>query len=85
MWAIKEKNIFDENMYQKTYHCGSKSASIYRLPKIHKELLDSDAFSLWPTISYIGAYNCNLARFLNEPFDPVIPKEHYVKYLFSSC
>ena len=43
---IKEKNLFDENMYKKIYPCGSKPAAIYGLPKTHKMLFDSDDFSL---------------------------------------
>ena len=43
---IKDKNLFDENMYKKIYPCGSKKATIYGLPKTHKMLFDSDEFSL---------------------------------------
>ena len=36
-------------------------------------LFDSDDFSLRPIISSIGTYNDNLAKFLTELLDPVIP------------
>ena len=36
-------------------------------------------------ISSIGTYNYNLAKFLTELLDPVIPKEHCAKYLFGFC
>ena len=74
---IKDKNLFDENMYKKIYPCGSKLATIYSLPKTHKMLFDSDYFSLQPIISSIGTYNYNL--------DPVISKEHCAKDSFSFC
>ena len=40
-------------------------------------------FSLRPIISSIGTYNCNLAKFLTELLDPVIPLESCAKDLFS--
>ena len=80
---IKDKNLFDENTYEKIYPCGSKPATFYGLPKTHKMLFDSDDFSLRPIISSIGTYNSNLAKFLTELLDPVIPKEHCTKDLFS--
>ena len=48
-------------------------------------LFDSDDFSLQPIISSIGTYRYNLAKFLTELLDPVIPKEHCAKDLFSFC
>ena len=85
IWKIKEKNLFDENTYKKIYPCGSKPATIYVLPKTHKMLLDSDDFSLRPIISSRGTHNYNLAKFLTELLDPVIPKEHCAKDSFSFC
>ena len=82
---IKDKNLFDENTYKKIYPCSSKLATIYGLPKTHKMLFDSDDFSLRPIISSIGPYNYNLAKFLTELLDPIIPKEHCAKDLFSFC
>ena len=82
---IKDKNLFDENTYKKVCPCGSKPAAIYGLPKTHKMLFDSDDFSLRTIISSIGTYNYNLAKFLTELLDPVIPKEHCAKDSFSFC
>ena len=55
------------------------------IPKTHKMLSDSDDFSLRPIISSIGTYNYNLAKFLTELLDPVIPKENCAKDPFSFC
>ena len=76
---IKEKNLFDENMYKKIYPCGSKPAAIYGLPKTHKMLFDSDDFSLRPTISSIGIYNYNLAKLFTELLDPLYQKSIVLK------
>ena len=82
---FKVINLFDENTSKKIYPCGSKPDTIYGLPKTHKMLIDSDVFSLRPTISSIGTYNYDLAKFITELFDPVIPKEHWAKDSFSFC
>ena len=82
MRKIIEKNLFDENTYKKIYPCGSKPATIYGLPKTHRMLFDSDNFSLRPIVSSIGTYNYNLAKFLNELINSVIPKEHWAKDSF---
>ena len=76
---IKDKKLFDGNKYKKIYPCGSKPATIYVCPKTHKMLSDADDFSLRLIISFIGTYNYNLAKFLTELLDPVIPKEHCAK------
>ena len=72
-----------ENTYKKIYPCGSKPATIYGLSKTHTMLFDSDESSLRPIISSIGTYNYNLVKFIAELLDPVIPKEHCAKDLFS--
>ena len=61
------------------------SATIYGLPKTYKMLFDSDDFSLRPVISSIGTCIYNLAKFRTELLDPVIPKKHCAKDLFSFC
>ena len=48
-------------------------------------LFDSDDFSLQPIISFMGTYNYNLAKFLTELLDSVIPREHCPKDSFSFC
>ena len=71
-------------MYKNIYPSGAKLATIYGLPKTHN-IFNSDNFSLWPIISSIGTYKYNLAKFLTEVLDPVIPKEHCAKDSFSFC
>ena len=82
---IKDKNLFDENTSKKIYPCSSKPPTIYGLPKTHKMLFDSDGSSLRPIISSMGTYNYNHTKFLTELLDPVIPKQHCAKDLFSFC
>ena len=48
-------------------------------------LSDSDDFSLRAIISSIGTYRYNLAKFITELLDSVIPKEHCAKDSFSFC
>ena len=36
------QKFFDENVYKKTYNCGSKPPTIYGLPKTQKLLFDTD-------------------------------------------
>ena len=82
---MKDKNLIDEKSYKKIHPCGSKPATIYGLPKTIKMLFDSDDFCLRPIISSIDTYNYNLAKFLTELLDPLIPKEHCAKDSFSFC
>ena len=82
---IKSKNLFDEKTYKKIYPCGPKLATIYGIPKTYKMLFDSDDFCLRPIFSSIGTYNYNLAKFLTELLDPVIPNGHCAKDSFSFC
>ena len=82
---IKEKNLFNENTYQKIYPCGFKPTTIYSIPKTNKMLFDSDDFSLRPIICSIGTYNYSLAIFITELLDPNISKELGAKNLFSFC
>ena len=74
---IKDKGLFDDKTYQKIYSSGSKPATIYGLPKTHK-LLSNDLQDLYfrPIVSSIATYNYNLAKFLSELLNPVIPNEH---------
>ena len=80
---IKDKRLFDNNTYKRIYPNGSKPATIYGLSKIHKLL--SNAFqglSFHPIVSSIATYNYNLAKFLSEILDQVIPNEHCAKNSF---
>ena len=71
---IKDKNLYDENSYKKIYPCNSTPVNVYSLPKTHKMLFDTGDFSFRSIISSIGTYNYNLAKFLTELLDPVIPQ-----------
>ena len=80
---IKDKSLFNDNTYKKIYPSGSTPATIYGLPKTHK-LLSND-FQGRPIVPSITAYNYNLAKFLSELADPVIPNEHCAKDSFTLC
>ena len=61
---LKQKNLFNENKYDKLYPFGSAPARIYGTPKMH-QFSPSDLFrKLRPIVSSIGSFNYNLARFL---------------------
>ena len=65
------------------YPSGSIPARIYGTPKIHK-FSSSDTFpKLRPTVSSIGTFNYDLARFLCDLLSPVIPDDYSCKYTFS--
>ena len=83
---IKDKGLFDDNTYKKIYPSGSKPATIYGLPKTHKLLSnDFQDLSFRPIVSSIATYNFNLAKFLSELLDPVIPNEYCAKDSFTFC
>ena len=45
----------------------------------------TDALTFRPIVSSIGTYNYNLAKFLTDMLDPVIPTEYCAKDSFSFC
>ena len=65
------------------YPSGSKPASIYGLPKIHKLSINKDNLSLRPIIWSIGTYNYNLSKFLTDLPAPVIPTANCMKESFT--
>ena len=67
------------------YPRGSKTASIYGLPIIHKLNINKDNLSLPPVISSIGTYNYNLSNFFANLLAPVIPIANCTKDLFTFC
>ena len=83
---IKDKGLLDDKTYKKIYSSGSKPATIYGLPKTHK-LLSKDLPDLYfcPIVSSTATYNYNLAKFLSELLNPVIPNEHCAKDSFTLC
>ena len=51
-------------------------ASIYGSPKMHK-FFSSDSFAtLRPTVSFIGTFSYNLARFLSDLLSPLVPNDY---------
>ena len=83
--TLKNKDLFTDESYDKIYPSGSKPASIYGLPKIHKLNINKDNLSLRPIISSIGTYNYNLSKFLTNLLAPVIPTTNCTKDSFTFC
>ena len=54
---LKQKNFFNENVYDKLYPSGSDPTLIYGTPKMHK-FSSSNSF---PIVSSVGTLNYNLA------------------------
>ena len=77
--------VFADDSYDKIYPSGSKPASIYSLPKIHKLNINKDNLSPRPIISSIGTYNYNLSKFLTNLLAPVIPTTNCTKDSFTFC
>ena len=83
---IKEKGLFDDNTYKKIYPSGSKPAAFNSLPESRKFLSNGFQDLFYRSIvSSIAAYNYNLAKFLLELLEPVIPKEHCANESFTFC
>ena len=80
---LKQKNLFNEKVYDKLYPSGSALARIYGTPKMHK-FSSSDTFSkLRPIVSSIGTFNYDLAHFLCDRLSPVVPDDYSCKDTFS--
>ena len=75
---LKQKNLFNENEYDKLYPSGSAPARIYGTPKIHKFSFPK----LRPIVSPIGTFNYNLARFFCDLLSPLVPMITLAKILF---
>ena len=82
---LKNKGFFTKEQYDNIYPCGSQPARIYGTPKTHKLRSPTDTLTFCPTVSSIGSYNYNLAKFLTDMLDPVIPTEYCAKDSFSYC
>ena len=54
---LKNKKFFTKEVYDKIYPSGSKPASIYGLPKIHKLNVQRNKLSLRPIVFSTGTYN----------------------------
>ena len=81
----KNKQFFTKDVYDKIFPSGSKPASIYGLPKIHKLNVQRNNLSLRPIVSSIGNHNYHLSKFLTDLLDPIIPKSQCTKDLFTFC
>ena len=69
---LKQKDIFNENEYDKWYPSGSSPAGIYGTPKMYK-FSSSDSFpTLLPIASSISTFHNNLARLLYDFLSPLV-------------
>ena len=72
---LKQRNLFNENEYDKLYPSGSAPARTYSTPKMHK-FSSSDTFPKFiPIVSSIVTFNYNLPRFLCDLLSPVVPDD----------
>ena len=80
--ASLQREVFNENEYNKLYPSGSAPARIYGTPKMHK-FSSSDSFpKLRPIVSSIGTFNYNLVRFLCDLLSPLVPNDYSCKDTF---
>ena len=81
--SLKKKGLLSEEIYHSVYPVGSVPARLYGLPKMHK-LRPSDKIPPFrPILSSIGAYNYNLAKYLNSLLSPCIPTEFACRDTFT--
>ena len=78
---LKKKGFFSDDVYSKVYPTGSKPARAYGLPKLHKAYNRIPKFR--PIVSTINSFNSNLASFLSDLVNDVIPMEHSSKDTFT--
>ena len=83
--TLSKKGFFSKEKYENLYPSGSQPARLYGNPKTHKLKSQSDKLTFRPVVSFIGAYNYTLAKFLTSMLDPAIPKDHCSKDSFSFC
>ena len=79
--TLKYKDFFTKEQCN-IYPCGSQPARIYSTPKTCKLKSPTDTLTLCPIVSSIDTYNYNLAKFLTDMLDPVIPTEYCAKDSF---
>ena len=83
--TLNKKDFFSKEQYENIYPSGSQPATLYISPKTQKLKPGSDKLTFRPIVSFIGAYNYFLSKFLTNMLDPVIPKDHCTKDSFSFC
>ena len=76
---MKNIDFFAADSYDKIYSSGSKTASIYCLPKIHKLNSNKDNLPPRPIISSEVTYSYNVSKFLTNLLAPVIPNTNCSK------
>ena len=78
---LKQKNFFNENVYDELHPSGSAPARIHGTPKMHK-FSASDTFNkLCLIVSSIGTFNY-LACFICDLLSPVVPDDYCCKDTF---
>ena len=78
---LKQKNFFNENVYDELHPSGSAPARIHGTPKMHK-FSTSDTFNkLCLIVSSIGTFNY-LACFICDLLSPVVPDDYCCKDTF---
>ena len=83
--TLKNKDFFTKEQYETIYPCGSQPAKIYSTPNTHKLMSPTDISTFRLIVSSIATYNYNLAKFMTDMLDPVIPTEYCAKDSFSFC
>ena len=79
---MRQKNIFNENEYNKLYPSGSAPARIYGTPKMHT-FSSTDSFPKFcPIVSSITTFHFNLTRFLCDLLSPLLPNDYSCKDTF---
>ena len=83
--TLKNKYFFTKEQCDIIYVRESQPARIYGNPKKHTLKSAADILTFRPIVSSIGTYNYNLAKFLTDMLDPVVPTEYCAKESFSFC
>ena len=80
---LKQKDLFNQNAYNKLYPSGSAPARICGTPKMHK-FSSSDLFlKPRPVASTTGTFNYNLACFLYDLLSLIASNDYSCKDTFS--
>ena len=79
---VKQKNFFNENIYDKLYPSRSAPARIYGILKMHKFPHSYKLPKLRPIVSSIGTFNYDLGRFLCDLLSPIVPDDYSCKDTF---
>ena len=76
---LKQKNLFNENVYDKYYPSGSAPARIYGTPKTLQFSSSGTFPKLRPIVSSIETFNYNLACFLYNLLSPLVSNDYSCK------